>query len=190
MKVRYLEIGPGTVDRKSKALPGADTLDRLPGGTYQANWGYEPLPIADASYDVIYASHVLEHIAWYRSDAAIAEVARILSLNGFFHVHVPNFQYIMECYLTGKLGDSWRVFNPDNDLTTWLNGRIFSYDEDAVELLGPDRPIPQTIHKAVFTPASLEQLLTKHFKSVTRSVRLYGQSHGPIEMSFIAYKGG
>jgi len=187
MQVKCLDIGPGTVDRKSKAIAGADTLDMLEGGTYQAHWGYEALPIEDSTYDCVYASHVLEHIAWYRSEQAVAEVARILKPNGCFHVHVPNFNYIIQCYLEGKLGDNWRVFNPDNDLATWLNGRIFSYDTDATELLSPDRPIPQTIHKAVFTPASLVKLLSKYFESVQQSNRVFGQSHGPIEMSFIAY---
>ena len=45
------------------------------------------LPIPDGSYDVVYASHVLEHID--RDRDAIAEIRRILSPGGFAILPVP-----------------------------------------------------------------------------------------------------
>jgi SAM-dependent methyltransferase len=45
------------------------------------------LPFADASYDIVYASHVLEHIA--DDQQAIAEIRRILSPTGIAILPVP-----------------------------------------------------------------------------------------------------
>jgi ubiquinone/menaquinone biosynthesis C-methylase UbiE len=186
-----LEIGPGTVEGKSIVFPDADTVDLLNNNaTYQASWGYEQLPISDNKYKHVFASHVLEHVPWYRIQAALKEVIRILKPGGVFEVYVPNFDYIVDCYSKKKCGDTWRVFNKESDWMTWVNGRTFSYGEDAVELLSAVRPIPQTMHKTIFTPAYLLSNLTNAgFQNAAMlKIRRYGTSHGPIEMGAIAYK--
>ena len=186
-----LEIGPGTTTGKSKVFDNADTVDLLnTASTYQASWGYEPLPISDNKYKLVFASHVLEHVPWYRVDAALSEVYRILQPGGCFEVYVPNFAYVVEHYHKKRCGDKWRVFNSDADWMTWVNGRIFSYDVDATELLSADRPIPQTIHKTVFDPEFLIAKLKKaNFKNITiLKKRLNGQSHGPVEIGATALK--
>jgi SAM-dependent methyltransferase len=45
------------------------------------------LPFADGSYDVIFASHVLEHVT--NDHLALAEIKRVLSPNGFAILPVP-----------------------------------------------------------------------------------------------------
>jgi predicted SAM-dependent methyltransferase len=80
-----LEIGPGTANGKSVIWADADTVDTAAAGaTCNSRWGQEPFPFADSTYGLVFASHVLEHVPWYRTDAAIAEVHRVLKVGGEF----------------------------------------------------------------------------------------------------------
>jgi len=188
---RVLEIGPGTVDGKSTVFPEADTIDLLNNeATYNVQWGQGSLPIADDQYDHILASHVLEHVPWYRVEDALTEVYRVLKPKGVFEVYVPNFAYLVTCYQQKKCGDTWRVFNKASDWMTWVNGRLFSYGEDATELISAVRPIPQTMHKTVFDADFLKNHLRKAgFKHINiLSKRVSGRSHGPIELGAWAVK--
>lgn len=193
MPKRILEIGPGTVTGRSMVFPEADTVDGKVGNpTSTALWGNEALPFADNTYDLIFASHVLEHVPWYRTAAALKEVHRVLKFGGEFEVYVPDFAYIVHCYQQRRCGDNWRVFNPDSDWMTWVNGRIFTYGEDAVELLSPERPIPQTHHKAVFDFEYLKKCLERagfrQIVKVPHGHRRYGQRHSIPEAGAIATK--
>lgn len=186
-----LEIGPGTMDAKSIVFPGADTVDAVVGKpTAKSVWGQEPLSLRTESYDLVFASHVLEHVPWYRVDAALREVLRVLKPGGEFEVYVPDFAHIVRCYLDKRCGDTWRVFNPEGDWMTWVNGRIFTYGADAVELLSDVRPIPQTHHKTVFDAAYLEACLRKAgFSSVHMlRTRRNGKKHSIPEVGAIAIR--
>jgi len=188
---RILEIGPGTTDASSRIFPGADTLDGEVGSpTYKASWGADPLPIEDNSYDLVFASHVLEHVAWYRVHAALREVYRILKPGGEFEVYVPDFAYIVQCYQQRRCGDSWRVFNDNNDFMTWVNGRIFTYGPDAVELKSPVRPIPQTHHRTVFDAEYLQKRIRQAGFVDCRllSRRRYGKAHSIKEVGVVCRK--
>jgi SAM-dependent methyltransferase len=189
--MKILEIGPGTVDAKSVVFPGADTLDGVVGNpTYKASWGKTALPIESETYDRVFASHVLEHVPWYRVKFALTEAHRILKPGGELEIYVPDFEAIVRSYLAKQCGDKWRVFNLDNDYMTWVNGRIFTYGEDATELLSAARPIPQTHHKTVFDARYLTQLVRQsNFSRVkTLTARVHGKAHSVPEVGVIGYK--
>jgi SAM-dependent methyltransferase len=191
MTKRILEIGPGTTNGRSIIFPQADTVDGKVGQpTASVLWGQEKFPFEDNTYDLVFASHVLEHVPWYRIDAALREVHRVLKPKGEVEIYVPDFGYIVSCYLNKRCGDNWRVFNPDNDWMTWVNGRIFTYGEDAVELLSAERPIPQTHHKTVFDSEFLLKCLRKAgFAGVLRlNRRRHGAAHKIPEVGAIAVK--
>jgi SAM-dependent methyltransferase len=190
---RILEIGPGTVNGRSVVFPDADTVDGKVGNpTSTALWGKDRFEFEDNTYDLVFASHVLEHVPWYRTVTALQEVFRVLKPGGEFEVYVPDFAYIVQCYLKQRCGDNWRVFNPNSDWMTWVNGRIFTYGEDAVELLSPERPIPQTHHKAVFDQRHLVAcLIAAGFNRVIpveSGTRRHGQKHSIPEVGAIAVK--
>jgi len=172
--MKILEIGPG-----EHPIPNADTLDCVGNPTYEAQWGEGKLPIKGLQYDKVFASHVLEHVPWHQTHQALHEVMRVLKVGGEFEVWVPNFQYIIECYLVGACGDKWRKHNPSGDPMKWVNGRIFTYGPGA-----------ENYHRATFDPEYLKQCLEDTgFKSVTRILRRkHGVSHGPIDLGFKAYK--
>ena len=91
---RYLEIGPGA------ARLGNDwaTLDCQPRAglvDYVCPWGDEPLPFADETFELVYAAHVLEHVPWFYTVAALGEARRVLRGSGTIEVHVPDLDVLI-----------------------------------------------------------------------------------------------
>lgn len=99
--MKQLEIGPG-----GQAMAGFDSLDMVDrsGVTFVARWGSEPLPIPDRTYDFVFASHVLEHVPWNQTLPALRELHRILKPSGRVEIWVPDFEYVVQCYLNKRCG--------------------------------------------------------------------------------------
>lgn len=87
----------------------------------------KPLPIEENTYDLIYMSHVLEHIPWYDTVKVLKELCRILKPNGVLEVCVPDFKKIVGVYHKQKIPDGWYMFNPNKDFMAWINGRLYAY---------------------------------------------------------------
>ncbi len=167
--MKYLEIGPGNcpVD------PSWDLLDIEPrsGIDIVAALGDGQLPIGKDTYDLVYASHVIEHIAWFRVAHALLEVHRILKPRGVFEVWVPDFARIVDAYRAGRCGDNWRKHNPQGNPWLWLNGRVFAY--------GPE----PNWHRAAFDAPSLRcRLEEAGFIDIERLQKPRGYHHGPVSL--------
>lgn len=182
--MRKLEIGPGG----SRLGPDWETVDCRPGPNVDrvGQWGVvNGLPYGDAKFDLVYASHVLEHVPWFETATALADVYRILKPGGVFEVWVPNFEYLAECYSKEECGDDWRKFNPNSDPMTWLNGRLFTYG-------GPEGLADPNWHRAVFDQYFLHRhLFTAGFqdvKRIDRKEKPRGHDHGPINLGMRALK--
>jgi len=120
--VKKLEIGPG----KFPIGGNWDVLDYVDGPNvdFVAKWGYEPLPFAEATWDYVYASHVLEHIPWNMAKGALQELFRILKPSGRLELHVPDFDiFIREYYLKKQGQPGWFPH-----YMQWLNCRTFGRD--------------------------------------------------------------
>lgn len=175
-----VEIGPGT-SRISSEWVTVDCENRCD-VDYVCQWGQERLPFADSTVDIVYASHVLEHIPWTHTEQAIQDVRRILKVGGLFEIWVPDFRYLVECYLKGICGDDWRVENLNDDPMVWLNGRIFTYGGDK-GLADPNW------HRAVFDRDSLTKLLINNgFHHVGLLFKPRGHDHGKINLGVGGYK--
>lgn len=159
-----LEIGGGP-----HPLPGFDAVT--------CEWGSEPLPCASGSADLIYASHVLEHVRWHEVPYALGEAYRVLAHGGALEVWVPDLAYLAACYLAGVCGDDWRRMNAAGDPWAWLNGRLFGY--------GP----ADNLHKSAFDSPSLNRLLlAAGFAEVYRLTTPRGYDHGRIGLGMRAVK--
>ena len=60
------------------------------------------IPLKDNSVDLIYSSHLLEHIAFKELILFLKECKRILKNNGVFSVCVPNAGYYLNAYFKGE----------------------------------------------------------------------------------------
>lgn len=179
MSLRKLEIGPSEGTRIS---PTWETLNSLGTADYKAEWGTDPLPFPDDHFYLVYASHVLEHIPWFKTITALKEVHRILEPMGHIEIWVPNFKYLVSCYLNRIPGDDWRHENPHDDPMLWLNGRLFTYG-------GPLGLGDPNWHRTVFDQAYLRQCLEEAgFHSITELSKPRGHDHGPINLGLTGTK--
>lgn len=141
---RFLDIGPG-----SRRIKGFETLNIVGPATIVADAG-KPLPIESETYDVVHASHVLEHIPWYDTYTALLEWVRILKRGGRLEVWVPDARFVAETLLKDEgIPDGNLLYNKGKDLCKWAAYRIMGH--------GPD----PMWHKALFTPGYLLACLRK-----------------------------
>jgi len=190
---RKLEIGPG------KNRPeGFETLDIAAKGgiDYIADAGFG-LPFKNETYDVIYASHILEHIPWYKTEDSLREWARVLKRGGSLEIWVPDgykiWQMFFETMLDGRneiSKDSFQRFNPEKNPYLWLNGRLFTYGDGTGKADRADLESPNW-HRAIFTYGYLEQLLTKVGLAGVRQMdrtEVRGFDHGYINLGIKGVK--
>jgi SAM-dependent methyltransferase len=182
---RNLEIGPG-----AQRTDGFETVNIV--GGFEVDYVCDAsrrLPFPDETFDVVYASHVLEHIPWFQTERTVREWARVLKRGGRLEIWVPDGELICETVLMHSRGtpndahlDGWRMMNPGSDPYLWANGRLFYGVND-------DYP---SWHKAIFTEASLSRLFARiGLKDVRRpSEQEYrgGHNHGPINLGIFGTK--
>lgn len=141
-KNRRLEIGPG-----DNRLPGFETLNivanRVTDYVCDANGS---LPFEDNTFEVIYGSHVFEHIPWYRGPEVLKEWVRILKPGGSLELWVPDGLKICKAWVAAEESgddswaehDPWFRFNEQKDPCRWASGRIFTYGDGSGSTCHPN----------------------------------------------------
>jgi SAM-dependent methyltransferase len=181
---RKLEIGPGR-----ERLPGFETLNLRAGlhVDYVCN-AVRRLPFPDETFDLIYASHVLEHIPWYQVQQALTDWVRTLKRGGRMEIWTPNGLLIAKAFVEAETGvrneierDGWYRFNPEKDPCVWANGRIFSYGDGDGEKASPNW------HMTLFSPRYLRLIMERaglvEVEPLDRSA-VRGHDHGWINLGF------
>jgi SAM-dependent methyltransferase len=134
---RCLEIGPG-----ARRIPGFETLNLVGGPQvdYVVN-AASKLPFPDGTFEIIYASHVIEHIPWYQLEATLAEWARKLRPGGVLEIWTPDGLKIAKAFVDAEetgtddfAADGWWRFNDRRDPCVWFSGRMFSYGDGTGKL--------------------------------------------------------
>jgi SAM-dependent methyltransferase len=179
---RLLEIGPGC-----QRILGFETADILP----RKDIDYvidcsRKLPFKDSTYDIVYASHVLEHIAWYQVDIVVREWVRILKRGGHLELWVPDAVKICKAFIDAEIRnnnyidmDGWYKFNSDKDPCVWASGRIYTYGD------GTGDPKSPNWHRALFSYRYLSLLLSKVGLTDIRKLGredIRGDDHGWINL--------
>lgn len=67
------------------------------------------IPEADHSVDVLYSSHMLEHLNVNEARTFLAEAKRVLKHNGYIRIAVPDLRFIIDDYL--HTGDADKFMN-------------------------------------------------------------------------------
>src|SRR5262245_30626956 len=170
--IRQLEIGPGL-----QRLPGqwitVDCKRRESVVDVICEWGAEPLPFENETFDLVYASHVLEHVPWYHTLTALREALRVLRVGGHLEVHVPDFDKLSLAARHQCVLDDFAEENRNAELhwMHWVAERLFH--------MGPD----EQLHKAAFNEAHLKWCLERAgFVAVRRLASERGQDHGVINL--------
>jgi len=172
--MKALEIGPG----RHPVHRAWDTMDMVGSPTILHDLRMLPLPVASGSYDLVYMSHILEHIPWFQTVDVLKEIHRILKHSGTVEIWVPDLRYLIQCYLKNKIGDRWLKFNKEKDPVTWLNGRLFTY--------GPGE---ENWHRAAFDkPYLVRRLKQAGFRHCQNLKKPRGYDHGPINLGVAAVK--
>lgn len=70
------------------------------------------IPLPDNSVDVLYSSHMLEHIQYKHLLSFLAECLRVLKPGGEFSVCVPNTRLYIEAYIEGRMFRERDTFYP------------------------------------------------------------------------------
>lgn len=185
---RKLEIGPGAYP-----LSGFESLNVVGGLYVDYVWNAaQPLPFDDGLFELIYASHVLEHIPWYQTVKTLREWGRILKPGGVLEVWVPDGLKICQAFVNAEtaggltfLEDGWSRFNEDHDPCTWASGRIFTYGDGKGTVNHPNW------HRALFSERRLRQLFEQAgFENIRRMSpdEVRGVSHGWINMGICGQK--
>ncbi len=132
------------------------------------------LPLPTASADVVYASHLIEHLDRSDADRFLLEVRRVLRGGGVLRLVIPDLQRLVQDYIWSRDADAL----VDSLLLVAPPAR--SFREVVTSLLGsPSR------HKWMYDESSLCALLTSHgFTEVT--VIQAGQTRihdpGPLDL--------
>lgn len=187
-ELRYLEIGPGEM-----RINGFETLNLIksPVTDYIGD-ATKKIPFKDETFDIVYASHVLEHCPWYLLDFTLNEWRRVIKKGGAIEIWVPDGLKILRAYVDAEINgsvefynDGWFRFNPEKNPTLWVSGRVFSYG-DGLGTRGH-----HNWHLSLFSYAFLTDLLFKAgFEDVTRlsSSDCRGYDHGWINLGMRAVK--
>jgi SAM-dependent methyltransferase len=168
---RRLEIGPGPA-----RLPGFETLNCSFGRNVDYVWdASKTLPFSENTFELIYASHVLEHFAWYHTEKVLSEWRRILKPGGVLEVWVPNGLKICKAFVDAEtLGhdplvvDPWTRFNANRDPCVWASGRTYTYGDGTGSINNPNW------HRALFSPRYLQVVLEM---AGFRNVKLLDPKH-------------
>lgn len=102
-------LPPGLLDERggdrlhiggSERKAGWQVLDVVPGDHVDHTGDVRDLSrFGDASFDMVYASHVIEHLGYQRDlEAVLASVARILRPGGRFFVSVPDLGTLCQLF--------------------------------------------------------------------------------------------
>lgn len=139
--IAKLQIGAGTHD-----LKGWLNTDFFPESREQIHLdATEPFPFPDASFDLIFSEHVIEHVPLQGGINMIDEAFRILKPGGRLRISTPPLEFLLKAYSNSKdalnkryLDWHFESYNPEslskspvvlfNDyMRMW--GHVFIYDE-------------------------------------------------------------
>jgi SAM-dependent methyltransferase len=185
---RKLEIGPGP-----QRIDGFESLNVVGGANVDYVWNAaRRLPFRSNTFEVIYASHILEHIPWYKTEKVLVEWVRVLAPGGRLEIWVPDGLKICKAFVeaeehgsTDYQKDGWYRFNEARDPCRWASGRIFSYGDGVGTLGHPNW------HLAVFSFRYIEQALKaagcRQVEPLTPS-QVRGHDHGWINLGIVGIK--
>jgi predicted SAM-dependent methyltransferase len=122
----------------------------------------------DASVDLVYASHVYEHVEYKHLVAAFGEVRRILKPGGEFMIGVPDMDILCQMFLHRDLPPEGRF----HVMRMMFGGQMDAFD----------------LHKVGFNLPILCNFLGEAGFSSARRVESFGHFHDCSEIVFVGHR--
>ena len=145
-KIIKLELGSGD----KKGLNGFTTVDM---GDADIKWDLKNgIPLKDNSVDLIYSSHLLEHIPFKELILFLNECRRVLKKNGVFSVCVPNARNYINAYMKGE---TFKVNNWINTGSKLDQVNYMAYMDGHHKYLFDEENLIKTLLSAGFRSAEL-----------------------------------
>lgn len=148
--MRCLEIGPN-----KGRIPGFETLDIMKSPIVDHVGDARRPPFRDNTFDLVYSSHVIEHIEWDEIEHAIKQWVRILKPGGWLEIHTVDARRIMAALLhldeTGEWtgpDPTWREKQTGGDPYVWCVARLMNFPKGGNEYQK---------HRALITPNYLRR---------------------------------
>ncbi len=184
---RFLDIGPG-----SHPAPGFETLDVTPGPHVTHVGRAEAPPFPNETFDIVHASHVLEHVQWWDTEKTVKEWVRILKRGGKLEIWVPNAYALMKALIvleetgewTGPGIGTWKHELTGYDPYKWAVGRMLNYPKKG-------NGGEFWMHRSLHTPKYLQKIMSEtgliNVRDMDKS-ELRGYNHGWINMGVCGEK--
>lgn len=185
--MRRLEIGPG-----STRLPGFETLNVVKTSATDHVGDARKPPFPDASFDLVFSSHCIEHINWFEVEETIKQWVRILTPGGWLEVWTVNALKLMKAVVELEEHDNWigpKIGPWKHDLVKydpykWAVGRMLNYPKGK-----PNDVV--WLHRALLTPNYMKRTFREAGLVDIRDLdpsEVRGKDHGWINMGFTGRK--
>lgn len=93
-------------------LSADDFVHRLKSGTFIHADLSRRIPLSDASVDIVYTAHFVEHLYRVEAERLFEEVWRVLRPGGIFRVNVPSLEVALQRFEEGKTEEGLAEFFP------------------------------------------------------------------------------
>jgi SAM-dependent methyltransferase len=188
-KNRFLEVGPGL--NRIKDFETINIIDS-PIVDYIIDISEGKTPFENNTFDLIYCSHLIEHLPWYNVEKVLKEFSRILTDNGQLEIWVPDGYKICKVLVQFEEDgidntnlDGWYRFNEEKDPVKWTAGRLFTYGD------GLGTVNHHNWHRGLFTEKYLKRLLSNvGFVDIGTmdNSEVRGYDHGWINLGIKGFK--
>lgn len=187
--MRCLEIGPGR-----HRLDGFETLDVVdrPGIDHVADALATGLP--SESFDLVYASHVIEHVPWYQTGELLAEWRRILKPGGQLEVWTVDAAKVMRALVHYEDTGEWTgpTIGPGSWKHEWIQGDPYQFCQGRTFCYSKSGRIDDPFwHRAFFTPRSLARAFASAglvAPTILPRTAVRGKDHGWVNLGMSAIR--
>ena len=175
--MRVLEIGPTKGKRQMKSWK---TLNCRAGKQIDYVRDITRPLVGVPKFDLVYMSHVLEHIPWWMSVSTLSNIRAVIVSGGSIEIWVPDFAKMVEMYLHPDMTrDKFRQRNPKGNVYLWLAGRIFAGTTQQPHIYTKI----SVWHKSLWDEKHLsETLIEAGYKNPQRLEKPRGYNHGWINL--------
>jgi len=133
----------------------------------------KPFPIQDNIVDLVFSSHLLEHLSREEGYAFLQECHRILKTGGIIRLSVPDSKKITKDYVDGKIRDH-----------RFINTGVSDADDDALAYYN----LLLASHKTVYDEESLKAILAKiGFKNIEKSTPFTSRSESIVKQTITSH---